>query len=273
MVKEKEVLNMSTHCQSLYELFKESAEDATAFLNGASRTFPDFVVEADRLTVLSKFEENGSKMMLKPCLELIFGGFVSITERMLQDHIAGGKYATPDEDLQRESIAIPTTNANPERDFGILDRLMKYGNNHVCTHNNTSKWTDSLTKEKLAEVMKIARESKSKQKDLYLKRKVIIHETHADRLQNKISDKKQELALSLEKEKLTFQIEEIRGLWSTKKQAKKYLANSYTEKERRAALKTQLTFRSKVLRSNMIKVTSFCQQREKLEHQQNYWQT
>ena len=50
--------------------------------------------------------------------------------------------------------------------------------------------------------------------------------------QNKIAEKKRELALTLEKEKLTFQIKEIRGLWSTEKQAKKYLANCHTEKER-----------------------------------------
>ena len=64
-------------------------------------------------------------MMLKQCLELIFGGFVSVTERMLQDHIAGGKYATPNEELRKESVAVPITNANPEHGFGILDRLMK----------------------------------------------------------------------------------------------------------------------------------------------------
>ena len=191
------------------------------------------MVEDDRLTALLEFEENESKMMLKQCLEIIFGGFVSITERILQDHKAGGKYTTPDEDLRRESIAVPTTNANPERDFGILDRLMKvklkaldllYEGMIIFTRNNTSKWKDSLTKEKLAEVMKIARELKSNQKDLYLKRKVIIHKTRAERLQSKIAEKTQkEFALTLEKEKLTFQIEEIGCLWSTEKQAKRVL--------------------------------------------------
>ena len=44
MSKEKEVLSMSAHYQSLYDFFKEGAEDATAFLNGASRLFPGPVV-------------------------------------------------------------------------------------------------------------------------------------------------------------------------------------------------------------------------------------
>ena len=66
--------------------------------------------------------------------------------------------------------------------------------------------------------MEIARESKSNQKDLYLKWKVIIHKTRDERLQNKIAKKKEkELVPTLEKKKLTFQIEEIGGLWSTEK--------------------------------------------------------
>ena len=111
-----------------------------------------------------------------------------------------------------------------------------------------------LTKEKLAEVMKIARKSKSKQKDLYLKCKVIIHKNRAERLQNKIAEKQEkELALTLEREKLTSHIEEIDGLWSTVKEAKKYLEKCYTKKERRPTLKTQLPFRLKVLGSSSDK--------------------
>lgn len=55
--------------------------------------------ENDRLTALLEFEGNESKTMLKQSLELMFGGFVSVTERMFKDHVVRGKYATPDEDL------------------------------------------------------------------------------------------------------------------------------------------------------------------------------
>ena len=89
------------------------------------RPFPDLMFENDRLTALLEFEGNESKTMLKQSLELMFGGFVSVTERMFKDHVVRGKYATPDEDLWRERISVPTTNANPEHHFGILDRLMK----------------------------------------------------------------------------------------------------------------------------------------------------
>ena len=51
-----------------------------------------------------------------------------------------------------------------------------------------------------------------------MERKVIIYKTRVERLQNKVAEKKEKgLAITLEKEKLTFQIEEIGGLWSTER--------------------------------------------------------
>ena len=137
--------------------------------------------------------------MLKQCPELLFVGFVSVTEKMLSDHLVDGKYADPNEDLCRESKAVPVTNANPERDFGMPDRLMKFKPKAleiVCegmimfTRNNTSDWRDSLSKEDLAKAMKFASDSKDKQKDLFFKRKVTIHNTRAEKLKNSIEEKK-----------------------------------------------------------------------------------
>ena len=126
----------------------------------------------------------------------------------------------------------------------------------MFTRNNTSKWRDSLSKEELTKSMKFARESKSKQKQLYYQRKIAIHQTRAEKLQSSIDEKrKKELAQSAEKEKLTHQIEEIGDLWSSEKVAKEKLSSFKTEKEKRAALKTQLIFRQKVLGTNCDKNT------------------
>ena len=116
---------MSIHYQGLYEFFKERAEDVNAFLNGASRPFPDRSLGNDRLITLLEFEENESKMMWKQYLGLIFGAVVPSCEIILQEHIAEGKYATVDKDLQSESIPAPKTNVNPESDFKIHVQLMK----------------------------------------------------------------------------------------------------------------------------------------------------
>ena len=102
----------------------------------------------------------------------------------------------------------------------------------MFTQNNTTKCRDSLTKEKLAEVMKIARKSKSNQVDLYLKWKVIIHKTCPERLQNKIGERKQkELALTLEKEKLPFQLRKL-GVCGQQKSKQKNILQIVTLKKK-----------------------------------------
>ena len=46
-MKEKEVLNMSLHYKAMLDFFKECEQDASSFLNGTSRLFPDLVVDDD----------------------------------------------------------------------------------------------------------------------------------------------------------------------------------------------------------------------------------
>ena len=60
----------------------------------------------------------------------------------------------------------------------------------MFTRNNTSDWRDSLSKEDLAKAMKFTSDSKDKQKDLFFKRKVVIHNTRAEKLKNSIEEKK-----------------------------------------------------------------------------------
>ena len=57
-------------------------------------------------------------------------------------------------------------------------------------------------------MIKIARESETKQEDLYSKWKVITYDTHTEQHQNKSAAKTQkELAVTMEKEKQSFQID------------------------------------------------------------------
>ena len=126
MVKEKKVLNMSKYYQKMYTFFNDCFLDATPFLKGRNSLFPELVREDDRLASLLCFDYGPNvKLMLKQCLELIFGGFVSISKKILEDHLHGGKHAAPDQNLYQESVSVPTTNANPEQDFGMLNRLTK----------------------------------------------------------------------------------------------------------------------------------------------------
>ena len=58
------------------------------------------------------------------CLESIFGSFV-VSKQMLKYHLKGGKYAERSRELMIEVKLISTTNAEAERDFGMLDGFKK----------------------------------------------------------------------------------------------------------------------------------------------------
>ena len=155
MVKEKEVQNMSKHYQKMCTCFNDCFLDAIPFLEGRDSLFPELVREDNRPVSLLCFNYGPSvKLMLKQCLELIFGSFVSISKKMLEDHLhGGGKHAAPDQSLCQESISVFTTNVNPEQDFGMLYKFMKlkpkapdivYEGIIMFTAKNTRGWCAHL---------------------------------------------------------------------------------------------------------------------------------
>ena len=160
---------MSSRYQRLLECFEEWAKDSTPIIRGNAVLFDDIEVKKD--VCYEKLTEQNSTWdsMTKQALELSFGSFVVVTNRMLTDHLKGGKYDKPDVEMVDECSNAPKTNVVPERDFGMLDRLLAQKPNAstlVCegilmfTKNDTKGWRDSLTPEKRVAVMEMARNSK-----------------------------------------------------------------------------------------------------------------
>ena len=153
----------------------------------------------------------------------MFGGFVYLLKKMLGDHLHGGKYAAPDQNLCQETLSVPTTNANPEQDFGMLDRLMKlkpkaldivYEGIIMFTANNTRGWRDRLPKDQFDITMGFARESKKLQREVYFKKKKkkknMIHATRTKRLEKNMEEKRRkDMNLVLKKERLVKEIEKV----------------------------------------------------------------
>ena len=93
---------------------------------------------------------------------------------MLHGHLKGGKYDNADENLKQENKSVNNANSIGERDFGMLDRLMRekpscnmktFEGNIMSRNNKTSEWRNNLNTEKRAIMMKWARESTAKQYD------------------------------------------------------------------------------------------------------------
>ena len=63
--------------------------------------------------------------MTMTLLQLLFGSFSITTQRMVIDHLPEAKYHSSDTKLKEEVSSVPTTNVAPERDFAVLDRLLR----------------------------------------------------------------------------------------------------------------------------------------------------
>uniref|UniRef100_A0A7M5WY35 Uncharacterized protein n=1 Tax=Clytia hemisphaerica TaxID=252671 RepID=A0A7M5WY35_9CNID len=118
--------------------------------------------------------------------------FVTLSKRMLYDHLEG-VHANPSESLLNEARTVPTTNVSAERDFDMLDRLMKMKPKALDLAleeiimfrlNKTQEWRDKLSPARLKEVIKMARESKKRQTEMYFKRKSDIFNSRFEKMQN-----------------------------------------------------------------------------------------
>lgn len=98
----------------------------------------------------------------------MFKGFSTTTQRLLLDHLPGGKHHTQSEDILdlQDVASVPTTNTSPERDFAILDRLLREKPNAkliaiesmmMYRQNKTSLWLDSQSDEDKRKLLKVAR--------------------------------------------------------------------------------------------------------------------
>ena len=75
---------------------------------------------------------------------------------MVVDHLPGGKFWDPDEELKRQTQSTMTHNKLPEFVFGQLDQLLRYRPNATLltneafllySHNKTSEWLDGKKEE------------------------------------------------------------------------------------------------------------------------------
>ncbi|CAB3978959.1 Hypothetical predicted protein [Paramuricea clavata] len=178
--------------ERLLECFEEWAQDSTPVLTGEAVVFDDVKLKKDVCYEKLIDEDPTWDPMTKQVLELIFGSFVVVTKRMLSDHLEGGKYDKPNAEMQDECKNAPKTNVVPERDFGMLDRLIAQKPNATTlvfegilmfTKNGSKGWRDLLPPEKRAAVMEMARNSKSSQRQQFIERKATIRKKREEKLE------------------------------------------------------------------------------------------
>ena len=243
------ILDLNKHHQKMCSLFFDLYVDASEFMLGNVIFFENIEISKDDIYNSLLLSSDILDETTKQCLEIIFGSLCIVTRRMLNDHLKDGKYANPCEQLYKETVSVSTTNSIAERNFGMLDRLIrekpnaniiKYEAINMNRRNKTSEWRKTLSPEKRSLMMKWARQYASKQYQLFKQRRTESRKAKNEKRLDKIEEaRRKECRNRLIKERLCAEISQYGRFWLKEEQIDAKLPEMRTDSEKRAALKCQ----------------------------------
>ena len=106
-------------------LFFDLSVDASEFMLGNVILFENIEISKDNIYNSLLLPSDILDEPTKQCFEIIFGSLYIVTRRMLIGHLKDGKYANSCEQLYKETVSVSTTNSIAERNFGMLDKLIR----------------------------------------------------------------------------------------------------------------------------------------------------
>ena len=118
---------------------------------------------------------------------------------MLYDHLKGGYYHEDSvtEQTRVETTSVPSTNTRSERDFAVLDRLLRQKPNArvislenivLYAHHRTSEWLDGKSPEEKKKIFAAAVKASSEQQKLFKERQEEIRHRRLEVLKQKQAD-------------------------------------------------------------------------------------
>ena len=118
------ILAMNERYHHMLTCIEDWAKDASPLLSGEARLFADFPPSIDSIYD-SLLKPNENDATVQEILQAIFTAFSVLLQRMVKDHLPGGVYDQPHDEMLRETKSVPKTNVVSERDFAQLDRLLR----------------------------------------------------------------------------------------------------------------------------------------------------
>ena len=116
------------------EKFQEYSTDASRLISDLSSVIPDFSIDAGDVGVALQNVPDHHQGLLLETLQMLFTGFVSVTDRQLDDFLPGGKYFdVQDADLRNKMNHCRLTNLIGEQNLADLDYSM-FAKRHASLH-------------------------------------------------------------------------------------------------------------------------------------------
>ena len=259
--KVESVLEMSRVYTSIKEKFELWSENPSTVIDGSATLFDEddndrLITESDK--VFKCHIDSESCSMTHELMQILFTSFSATTQRLLLDHLPGGQFhsTVTDPVMTQETASVPTTNVTPERDFAVLDRLMREKPNAnvialesmiIFSHNKTSVWLAHLSYSEREKLLQTARTLAPTFRAKFKQRQQVIEDEREKALEEKIRENQRKYQREVqEKENLTKEIEKL-GLWTSANEVQDGLDMLTTKAKKVNAVKVQINFRRKVL--------------------------
>ena len=191
-------------------------------------------------------------------LEVMMTSLLIILERQAKDNLPEGKHWNPSEKERSSASHIPKTNTCSERDFAMLDMLLRNkpaAGTHafeviiMWTKTKKAKWLADLDAGKRKTILDAARRSYPEMKQKLKERESCLKKEKLEKLKQRQAKKDdKEKRQHAQRVKLTGKLTELGGVWKSD-DILTQLEACPSDKDKREALITQLQFHRDVLKS------------------------
>eukprot|EP00057_Strongylocentrotus_purpuratus_P026366 XP_011680840.1 PREDICTED: uncharacterized protein LOC105446121 [Strongylocentrotus purpuratus] len=252
------IATMNEHYTSMLSCFERWSDDSSEFMRGEDVLFEGKHDPLDPIFTALVTPNPELDPMTKQVLEVLFLTYCQVTEKMLEDHLPSGKHSEMGEEKVKETKSVPKTNVGVERDFGMLDRLMRLKPSAgmmfvesiiMGVRNKTSEWRKGLHVTDREKLMEYARKSVKAQRDEYAERvKQLWDERAAKRKSQQEKAEEREVKKCVRSESVYVTVvEKCGGIWMSENEVHERLQGE-SEKKCSEMLQAQLQARRHVFR-------------------------
>uniref|UniRef100_A0A1X7UCF4 Uncharacterized protein n=1 Tax=Amphimedon queenslandica TaxID=400682 RepID=A0A1X7UCF4_AMPQE len=260
------VLDLGLYYTEIKARFDLWSGDCHTFVEGTACITNDIRIHKDDVWSTLVASNNVTDTLTLEALQIIFGCFSMTTQRLLIDHLPGGIYSSFDSDLFEEKASVPMTNVSPQRDFAMLDRLIREKPNAraiplesiiLYSHNKTLNWLNQKACEERDKLFEATRTLAPVTRKKFNERREVIEARSTAALQKKQNEiRRKNLPAVKENEMLTKEIEKLHK-WTSIADITAELAQFSRKSEKLRVLKLQIKFHDKGLNQTHSDVSLF----------------
>ncbi|XP_060582463.1 uncharacterized protein LOC132738872 [Ruditapes philippinarum] len=250
------ILQMNDHYHVLLQYLDRISKDPAEFLLGDCCAFNEQYIHRDEVFECLVQPNDDIDHYAEQIVKTLATALHSLLERMVGDHLPGGKFSNITEELKIKTASVIPHNKLPEFAFGVLDFQLRYRPNAstlvneaflMYSMNKTSEWLKSLSDEEKTRLMRESRRDGRKYRETFKARVKEIQEERRKRLAEKAAEAARKNEIQRKKREEIVANILYDGLWQSEEQINEALGIIKSNKDKRAALIWQLKFRKTIL--------------------------